>query len=60
MQTLHLLWSRVANDAEDAPVRRREWRLILELVGIGVMAFLLLQIGISQELPAEMFIYGRF
>jgi len=39
---------------------RHEWTIAAKLGATLVLAFLLLLFGLAMELPAEMFIYGRF
>jgi hypothetical protein len=38
----------------------QEWTLLFKLVAIIAFTLILLQSGIAREMPAEMFIYGRF
>ena len=38
----------------------REWRLLFEVVAIVLLGALLVFTDIAVELPAELFIYGRF
>ena len=38
----------------------REWGIMLKLIGIILIAILLYGSAVTQQLPAALFIYGRF
>ena len=57
---LGLVALRLAGKNPARVLTRREWALLLKLVAIFFFALILMQTAISRELPAEMFIYGRF
>ena len=38
----------------------RDWRITLKLIGIVLIALFLYGSAVTQQLPAALFIYGRF
>lgn len=43
-----------------ALLTKREWRLVGKLAAILALAMVLFQTHLARDLPAELFLYGRF
>ncbi|MDQ8175708.1 MAG: hypothetical protein P2976_08975 [Gemmatimonadota bacterium] len=62
LAVLGLVWFglRLAGVRVQSLLTPREWRLAAKLLAILGMAFLLYQTHLARDLPAELFLYGRF
>ncbi len=62
LAVLGLVWFglRLAGVRAQSLLTPREWRLAAKLLAILGMALLLYQTHLARDLPAELFLYGRF